>query len=91
MDPENCSQFWPHAGHHGYTYTSVESVPTDPQDARTNHHKADVVWLEVLSIMLQTRTDPVRTGESSSSRAQMNDIPSRVVNDSHLEQIAAAP
>ena len=75
MDPEYFGQFASPPGHQFWTYTTVEAVPSDPENAGTDHHQAYIVRLEIFSIVLQSRANPVRTSKSSSSRAQVNDIP----------------
>jgi len=73
------------------TYTTVESVPPDPENTRSHHHEQDVVRLEVLTVLLQTGTNPPGADESRGARAQMNDVSAGIIEDAHLEEEAATP
>jgi hypothetical protein len=49
------------------------------------------VGLEVLTVLLESRTNPPRAYEASSSGGDVDDISTGIINDTTLEEESAAP
>src|SRR5271154_455710 len=75
----------------GIWITSVETVPADPEDTSTNQGEENVVWSEIFPIPSETRSDPIGADKSSRSRRYMNDISSRIIDNSALSKETASP
>ena len=71
--------------------TTVEAVPAEPKDACTDKNTENVVRPSVLAIGRNARTDPPSANEASCPAGQMNNITSRVIDDTKDREEAAAP
>lgn len=71
--------------------TSVEAVPADPEDTATNKRKKNVVGLEVLTVLLETRAYPPSCYEPGCAAGHVDNVTTGVINDTSLESPAAAP
>jgi hypothetical protein len=75
----------------GIWITSVEAVPADPEDTAADQSEENVVRLEVLTILLETRANPPSSNESSSSRGDVDNVSTGVIDHTTLPKETTAP
>jgi hypothetical protein len=75
----------------GVRIPSVETIPAEPEDASADEGEQDIVRLEVLSVVLEARANPVCCHETSSAGRYVNNVTARVIDDTTLEEPAATP
>lgn len=71
--------------------TSIETVPPDPENARSDHDEPQVTRAMRGPIRGVSRTDTSRAHEPGRTGGNVDDIPSGIVDDAELEEEAAAP
>jgi hypothetical protein len=71
--------------------TSIEPVPSNPKYPRSDHDEPQVTGAMRGPIRGVSRTDARGAYEPGRTRRDVDDIPSRIVDDAELEEEAAAP
>ena len=71
--------------------TSVEAVPSGPENTSTTQHERNVARFGVDAIDVETGADPPGAHESGRARRQVDDIATGVIDHAHLEEETSAP
>lgn len=74
-----------------YRVTTIKSIPSDPENTRTNHDKTQITRSMFGPIDRMTRTDTSCCQETCSPRRDVNNVSTRIIDDAELVKEAAAP
>ncbi len=75
----------------GIGITTVEAVPTEPEDACANEDVADITRAVVLPVCVEARADPPCGHEACGSGRDVDDVTAGVVEGAEDGEVAAAP
>ena len=71
--------------------TTIEPVPSDPEDTSADQNKSKIVRPVLATIDSMTRTDESGGYEPGRTRRDMDDITARVIDDTELVEEASTP
>ena len=71
--------------------TTVEPGPTDPEDPRADHDESQIARAMLGSVDGVTRSDDCRRDEACCARRDVDDVPTRVVDDAELVEESSTP